>query len=387
MLQASYGNPNYGDAYTLRSAGLTPTGDPAKDMRAAMGVIGQRQLLLDQFKDPLIVQNMLDAANRGTDVFQRARSVGAEGDYTNRYFRGDKLPSDALSLAGYADLLEPVRPQPMAEGGTVSTMPQRELPELPPLGPAQPSLQNDIGPLGPSSNILPPGAIEGPEGNPIYPRDINPNYQGPRLDNPWTYDLWANRRRLDPFTVARQRNYTLPTPQDFDLRGDRAQRLPDWRTAQNTDAFAQAWARALRDLGLPSGYAHPFFRTGGWGGASSTFGMNIGGQMSVLPDQMPAYATGTQMMTNEPIVGMGMQSQQPKFMVGEPQVPGGPPAPEVLTVTPTQGPNAGMPPPPALPPPSNFQLLMQNLLSTRGNQGKNRVRPLAPVGAASGGGY
>lgn len=97
--------------------------------------------------------------------------------------------------------------------------------------------------------------------------------------------------------------------------------------------------------------------------------------LSSETDPFPRLARGGQMMTDEPIIGMGMQSQRPQFVVGEA-------GPERLDVTPMTGPNAGnyaggqqqM-----APPPTPFAQLLETLFADR--RGGGRKPALRAVGS------
>ena len=91
------------------------------------------------------------------------------------------------------------------------------------------------------------------------------------------------------------------------------------------------------------------------------------------PPRFPHYAGGGQMMTQEPIVGVGMQSQRPQFVVGEA-------GPERLDVTPMSGPNAGNYAGGGMRAPvTPFAQLLEALFQDR--RGAGRKPALKPVGA------
>ncbi len=74
-------------------------------------------------------------------------------------------------------------------------------------------------------------------------------------------------------------------------------------------------------------------------GAGQLPGMAKGGNVVAQPHRIgagkaPGFAGKKAMTTNEPIVGMGTMTGTPKFIVGEPVTPGGPPRAERLKITP-----------------------------------------------------
>jgi len=64
------------------------------------------------------------------------------------------------------------------------------------------------------------------------------------------------------------------------------------------------------------------------------------GKQARLAKTLMSFADGGAMTTQEPIIGIGMFSGKPRFQVGEPQYPGGPPMAERLQITPLNRPSA-----------------------------------------------
>lgn len=101
----------------------------------------------------------------------------------------------------------------------------------------------------------------------------------------------------------------------------------------------------LLNLGVPGAGKLPGFARGSVSGIRNSLSGISGSESGIRGNESGIRGTesgirgGDGMVTGEPIVGVGMQSQQPRFVVGEPQYPGGPPMDERLKITPMNRPS------------------------------------------------
>lgn len=138
--------------------------------------------------------------------------------------------------------------------------------------------------------------------------------------------------------------------------------------ASNAGAGVATGGGAPRTVGLPA--MAPATGGGGGGGftpspAPAPARLPFDAYREQGISSVPGLAGGGSMMTQEPILGVGMQTGNPLFVAGEA-------GPEQIDVT------------PMAPPPTPFAMLMETLM---GRQGKGKkAPPMQPVGAASMGG-
>ncbi len=451
-LQLAGSNPNYGSGYTLRSAGLMPSGNAEQDAAAAAGADAFRAQLLSQpGATPLSVQSMFDAINRGVSVPQRMAANRAEETAVNTLMRGGALPKDNISAADFRDYLEPI-PQ-MAAGGSVTANADAY----------------DQTRQAPAANELPIGATGSNfEGNVEYPPGLQgPSRRGERADvinnaltgfewgggykEPVRYVSSQEEMLSNSINIARNaeaeryRRQGLTPPSfliPYDPRYDVSRDSPTVRPAgfggyqvrraneplsrpqaptytglpsmagggqytasasaqpysQQEYAFEMPYQAPRPDLAVgpglaeqPNAVAEPYFdwgispagtQTHPSGGVSGYGPFNPRtGFFEPNPNDNPwtpwltepgdpriQFAGGGSFMTNEPIMGMGMQSGQPKFVAGEA-------GPEQIDVTPTA---------PMAPPPTPFATLVEQLLGSRGGAKRNKAPSLKPAAA---GGY
>lgn len=338
--------------YSIRSAGLVPTGDAAKDIETALGIEATRTSMLADpiYKgDPLAVQRALEANTLGSNVYDRARAVAAE-ERAARASYSAKPPAinQGTTMAAFRDFLEPERVPAFATGGSVKVDPD-----------------DTTVPPQPTSNLLPIGVHESDfEGNPIYPHQ--PNYEKPKLPGAPRFEDFAPlsmsdlqqlsnySRAYDQYNKRNNLPNIIPTPWSqprprfaMDYGGDflsgRAATPVD-RTAAGAPSAAPAQPgmpqeimTALRMAGIP--------------------GMAGGGSVMAGPSMAPQSLTAT-----EPVVGIGAQSGQPQFVLGEA-------GPERMDITPLG---------PPLPPMTDFARLMETMM---GQSRKGRPAALKPAGS------
>jgi hypothetical protein len=272
---------------TLRAAGIIPTGDPNKDYIAALGADTKRNAMLAGGESPLEVQNYFDMKNRGTDVYARAKAVSAEEAAAKASYSGGRLPAagtDQLTAANLRDFLTPENVQSylpddyeFAEGGSLT------------VGAEDDPLQR-------------PGAENGPPipgtatGKPRYTHsgNIQRDYAGGSYKMPATGGGYRPADSVDPkrwFDLYNQMAWNGNKPSENSYNSSLYQTL-----------FPQFLQRYGMMPDIPGGGAWD------WSGDRPT--ASIGGKTY-------RFANGGDMMLDEPVVGMGMQSGQPKFLAGE----------------------------------------------------------------------
>lgn len=123
---------------------------------------------------------------------------------------------------------------------------------------------------------------------------------------------------------------------------------PNWNIHQNPAHFAKGgnWIAGATQN------SHGQFRakaqaagmsTGAYASKMADAPGRTGKQARLAKTLMSMHAGGGSMVTQEPIVGVGTVTGKPRFMVGEPHYPGGPPMKERLKITPLNKPNTRLP--------------------------------------------
>lgn len=358
----SYQFNNGQAAQTIAAAGMIPTGDPQKDLQTAMGINAKRaNMLAEPGATPLSVQSIFDTMNLGNDVYSRAKAVQATTTAADRALSGERLPpygTDQLTASQLAQYVTPQReeeeyvyyPEPVAGfagGGSVSVTDEQ-----------QPKPVAEVS--GPSVPVQPT-----PVGAPLDPQPTMPGMDSVEMANPARVSaLDAMGRQMQNDGMPR---YTANGLIKRDMGFGQVERPitgGPWRES-GSNQIANAYQNYVNEAWngqIPSvnSYNYSLFQHlfpqyltknriipdipggGAWdwrgGGAPSAmiggrpYQFNQGGQVSVQPQPIASYAGGGQMVTDEPMVGIGMHSRLPRFTVGEPNaLTGGQPTQEILS--------------------------------------------------------
>lgn len=353
----------------LRAAGIIPSGNNQKDLDAGNAAVAKRALMLDEYKDPLVVQSMFDTLNRGTDVYSRAKAVAAEEAAAKAAYSGGRLPAagtDQLTAAGLRDFLTPENVQSylpddyeFAEGGTLTvgtdddktrqtTMPGMDSMEAPVPG----SRMTDV------NNAFARQAGTGPRYT--HNGNIQRVIDGQKMTMPATGGNFVPSERFG--MSGWQEQY------DKDLWGGARPATGSINQAIYQVLFPR-WLQGTRRIkDMPGSGAWD------WNGTDAN-SASIGGQTY-------RFANGGSMMLNEPVVGMGMESGQPKFLAGEA-------GPEQLDFTPAGPPMPGgapmgalSPMPPMMQPPVPQGRTDPRLLSMFAMNAASKMRPMTAIPGA-----
>lgn len=340
----------------LRAAGIIPSGNNQKDLDAGNAAVAKRALMLDEYKDPLVVQSMFDTLNRGTDVYSRAKAVAAEEAAAKAAYSGGRLPAagtDQLTAAGLRDFLTPENVQSylpddyeFAEGGTLT------------VGTDDDKTRQTTMPGMDSMEAPVPGG-----GGPRYTHNGNIQrvIDGQKMTMPATGGNFVPSERFG--MSGWQEQY------DKDLWGGARPATGSINQAIYQVLFPR-WLQGTRRIkDMPGGGAW------NWNGTDAPTA-SIGGKPY-------RFANGGSMMLNEPVVGMGMESGQPKFLAGEA-------GPEQLDFTPAPGgapmPGGGMgapsPMPPMMQPPVPQGRTDPRLLSMFAMNAASKMRPMTAIPGA-----
>lgn len=360
----------------LGVSGIKPSGDNEKDIQTAMGAMADRAALLARpGATPASVQAMLETERRlqspGGGLVNS--NTGYRSSYEQMY-----APSGAMNArgeTGFEDEEGKWRQfiQPMASGGTVAAgLPNPELPSYTAQTASMPSGQGDSYQTGNPASFN-PYSLGNSSPDHLQLTRMDPSTGFPQRGGTYYQDaLGRGRAELEPRDETVMNNAGITW---FMRDGVPWERRPDGSEVQSYFATPQAFlqnnlmgASIFGDLSrfgteiraakvptrpdarpdplapVQNSYAELFNR-----GAPAQRGGNEnrnsygGGRVQRFAEggQVMAGAPGgpTSMMTPEPILGVGMQTGNPHFMVGEPHVPGGPPMPEVLNVTPMVDPS------------------------------------------------
>lgn len=336
--------PNSWADTTLRTAGLIPTGDIKKDYDAALGAAAQRSKWLAEHKDPLVVQSMFDTLNRGTDVYSRAKAVSAEERAADQGARLPAVGTDNLTASQLSSLLQPLPETPGVQ------YEQDELGQWGPMGFAEGG-EVEVDPDVPLS-------MRGASKPRIHIGDSAP-YRTDTVSREMHGDRFIRDAQGGPWQT--ETRFGVPQWEDFTNKMGGAA-TGGWNQVMQRSTFL----KSLEDyFGRPVPLAH-------WGASVAPPPMSMiqGGQRRTF-----SFANGGDMLTDEPIVGMGTYSGQPRFTLGEPNALTGEPTREVLSVKPLE-PSVPMPmsppmggqmpmSPPAQPPQATPEILRLFLQNTR----------------------
>lgn len=312
----------------LRAAGIIPTGSRDQILAAGSGINAKRaNMLAEPGADPLSVQTQLDALNRGTDVYSRAKAVAAEENAAQAAVSGGRLPAfgtDTLTAANLRDYITPQTeeiPQ-YAEGGSITVGMEDD-----PIPAGERSVSRGTAAMDTGPRILSDGSIM---------RTRN----GEDMFRPSTGGSWQN---LAESTMPSWQDYiqqfwnnweASPSSSIYDEQQSTFQRMVEgWQKKYGVAGGGvdfgpngpMVWQGTYR--GRPQTFNFTGFSRGprsiGIGSFAQGGSISAGGPMQV--------GGQPQMVTDEPIVGIGMQSRQPRFTVGEPNALTGRPTREVLS--------------------------------------------------------
>ena len=413
----------------LGAAGVKLSGNPLEDYAAAMGIMAQRAMLtqpgaIGEGQSPTQIQTLMDTASAGgtglgysfsnPNLQQQKATIGRSG--------GAKPITVSIDeyLKLFAPYEEPTLPG-LATGGTVSTdeigrplTPQENVLQASGFSPLQPTPNENINDyLGRTASM--PGSTEPPApALNAYGKSpsMGAGLTGARFDTRWgsfqqvrdrTGDLrYMNEKgqllpwNFNPYFQTENYAAMARAPQGLaNMLRVPIQHLPKEFV---NGAYDNPWLGFSEDA--MAGWASGGDGGGGAGGAGvagpgpARLGFDAYREKGISSTQ--GMAQGGQVMVDEPIVGMGMNSGQPQFTLGEPNaLTGGQPTREVMNVTPLEpsvplpmdggmgapGMGAGMGAQPSMTPTAFAQLMELLLPNLQMKKGK-RPPPLKPVGAS-----
>ena len=336
--------------------GLTPTGKPA-DIATMLGGRAEVQSLRNRGFDGSLISSIIDAY-RGKNLARDARI--AAGDLS-ALLEAQTNPADWAmpnAVGAGSNWLEEEEPVPMAHGGSVTTG----------TPPYTGTLYKTDG-----GRMVPPWELKPSE----YNKDAKGMTRNGLQDNPYNSGMpwteWAQDGIFKP---------NLFQSRQFGIEGDKAN---DLNTIGNirvlngkvygTDKSGRSWSKSLY-----GGKWEPIFPTDQWGrhySDTSTGAQGFEGAGSNYASPYPGkifshFADGGSIMlgVDEPVIGMGAISQEPKFIAGEA-------GPERMDITPV-----GQPAPQPQPN-QRLDVMLAGLRELSRGVSRRRQALQIPVGAMS----